>query len=233
MNLDLNSATYYLYDAIHSSILQFVPEVSYKQSNFPAWFSKDLKSLVYSKNKAHALFKSTQDQQNYYYSFSLIRARFKRESKKCYNNFLRHSESQLISNPRSFWKFVLKNRSNSSIPNSLHLDDIRSSGKKQIVNLFLTYFSSVYKPASSTPIPDGPFQNFFLPSNVSFSILDIEKELDKLSTSTNACPDGLPGTFLAKIKHAIIIPLWIIFRRSLDKGVFPDIWKMTSITPIH
>lgn len=34
--LDVNSATYCLYDTIHSSILQFDPEVSYNQSKFPS-----------------------------------------------------------------------------------------------------------------------------------------------------------------------------------------------------
>jgi hypothetical protein len=128
---------------------------------------------------------------------------------------------------------VNKNRSSSTIPNFLHLDNNRCSGKKQIANLFSNYFSSVYKPPFSTPIPDSTFLNFSLPSNVSITMSDIEIELDKLTTSSNAGPDGLPGFFLARIKSFITFPIWLIFRRSLNEGIFPDLWKLTSVTPIH
>jgi len=45
-------------------------------------------------------------------------------------------------------------------------------------------------------------------------------------------PDGLPGTFLFNLKSFLSVPLWLIFRRSLDKEVFPSIWKLSSVPPI-
>jgi len=45
-------------------------------------------------------------------------------------------------------------------------------------------------------------------------------------------PDGLPGTFLFNLKSFLSVPLWLIFRRSLDEGVFPSIWKLSSVIPI-
>jgi len=44
--------------------------------------------------------------------------------------------------------------------------------------------------------------------------------------------DRLPGTFLFNLKSFLSVPLWLIFRRSLDEGVFPSIWKLSSVTPI-
>jgi hypothetical protein len=114
----------------------------------------------------------------------------------------------------------------------MHLDDQHYSGKEQIANMFFAYFASVYKPSSSA-LPSTPFLYHPLPSNSHFSVSDIVTKLKTLSNITSASPDGIPGSFLVNIKSAISVPLWIIFRRSLDDGIFPDIWKLSSVTPIH
>lgn len=63
-SLDPDSAVNVLYDALHKSIFDFVPQYRFKESTFPSWFTKDLKKLLLLKKKAHE--------------------KFKFESKKCY-----------------------------------------------------------------------------------------------------------------------------------------------------
>jgi len=186
---------------------------------------------VFTKKRAHATFKASHNQQDYS-AFSKLRAQFKYLSKKCHNDYLTHIESQIYSNPSSFWKFVHKSRSSSGLPNVMHLDDQHYSGREQIANMFSAYFASVYKPSSST-LPSTPFLYHPLPSNSHFSVSDILTKLKTLSNTTSAGPDGIPGSFLANIKSAISVPIWIIFRRSLDESIFPDIWKLSSVTLIH
>ena len=43
----------------------------------------------------------------------------------------------------------------------------------------------------------------------------------------------LRNRHLKKTKEAIGKPLKILFRKSLDEGVIPDIFKLANITPIH
>jgi len=69
---DVDSATNIFIDALHSSILQFIPQANFTSSDFPAWVSKDLKQLVRRKNKAHAIFKSTFDPLDYLSLFHLL-----------------------------------------------------------------------------------------------------------------------------------------------------------------
>jgi len=45
-------------------------------------------------------------------------------------------------------------------------------------------------------------------------------------------PDGISGDFLYNLRHVISFPLWVLFHLSLDQGIFPDIWKISSLTPI-
>jgi hypothetical protein len=229
--LDIDSATSTLYDALYFSILNFVPEINYVPSKFPRWFSKDLKSIVFDKKRAHAKYKVSRSPQDYEV-FSNLRARYKSESKKCYNSFLTHTETMLNLNPRSFWDFVRKNKCNNGIPNTVHFDGLQCSGNASVSNLFSSYFNTVYvsQPLNNHPII--PSSQYALPSNCSFSMEDVETGLEKLKNVKSVGPDGISGTFLYNIKSSLCFPLWLIFRRSMDAGVFPSMFKMSSVTPI-
>jgi len=71
-----------------------------------------------------------------------------------------------------------------------------------------------------------------LPHNCFFSDDDVFDGLTSLRNTKSIGPDGLSGLFLFKVRHSISFPLWLLFRRSLDEGNFPDIWKLCSITSV-
>ena len=54
-----------------------------------------------------------------------------------------------------------------------------------------------------------------------------------MDENSSAGPEEVPAVFLKKTKEAIAKPLKILFRKSLDEGVIPDIFKLANITPIH
>lgn len=229
--LDIDSATNALYDALHYCILNFVPINKYVKPKFPIWFSPKLKSIVLAKRKAHALFKQSNDQ-HHYAQFSYLRAQYKFESKKCFKNYTGRLETGLNNDPKSFWKFIRNHRSENSTPNVVHLDEFSCSGPQEIANLFSKFFNSVFTNPSINKDAHLPQLCFDLPHNCSFSITDIKTALLKLKNVYSAGPDGLPGNFFFNIKSFLCTPLWQIFRRSIDEGIFPCIWKLSSITPI-
>lgn len=98
--------------------------------------------------------------------------------------------------------------------------------------MFSKFFNSVFITPNIDKDAHLPHLCFDLPHNCSFSITDIETALLKLKNVYSAGPDGLPGNFLFNIKSFLCVPLWLIFRRSIDEGQFPSIWKLSSITPI-
>lgn len=46
-------------------------------------------------------------------------------------------------------------------------------------------------------------------------------------------PDSVPVMFYVKLKDSLSLPLSIIFNKSLSEGVFPDLWKLSYISPIY
>lgn len=132
-----------MYDALHFSILHWVPKVNYNKSKFPTWFSKDLIDIVFQKRKAHAVFKTTRNTLDYR-KISLLRAKYKFISKQCYRKFIESTETNFCTNPNKFWNFVRKNRSHHGIHKTVNLDGVSSTNCFEVSNLFSKHFSSVY-----------------------------------------------------------------------------------------
>ena len=45
-------------------------------------------------------------------------------------------------------------------------------------------------------------------------------------------PDGIQVDFLYKLRSVLAEPLWLLFRRSIDSGIFPSALNIGSIRPI-
>lgn len=154
--------------------------------------SKELKSLIYRKNKAHSKFKSTFDQTDYT-AFSLLHAKCKYTSKKCHkdNKKVQQSKKSLSSNPKKFWDFVHKHHSHNIIPNSVSLDGVYSSCKKESVNMFAKHLYSVYS-SKSAPYNLQPFNIPFcdLPNNCPFTPNEVLLKLNILKNVSSTGPDG-------------------------------------------
>lgn len=168
-----------------------------------------------------------------YKHFSFLRAKFKFTSKQCFRNFESRTESSLLRNPRYFWSFIRKNRSSASIPTSVTLNGIQSKTPSDTVNLFATHFSSVFtQPSQNSSLTLHPKNNFPLPSNVHFWISDVYQCLCSLRNIKSVGPDGIQGDFLYKLHSVLLKPLKLLFRRSIDSGIFPSALKLGSIRPL-
>ncbi|KAF0748187.1 RNA-directed DNA polymerase from mobile element jockey [Aphis craccivora] len=228
---DIDSATCALYDALHYCVTSFVSLVVFKPSKFPSWSPKNLKNIVFAKKEMHAKYKASRNPVNCN-KFSNLRAQYKYYYKKCYKTFLDNTENMLKVNPRLFWDFVSKCRSSNGIPNSVHLNDLSATGPESISSLFSSYFNSVYVPSSANSLPVIPFVQHTLPSDCIFGVDDVENGLAALKNVHSVGPDGLSGTFLYNIRSVLCFPLWLLFRRSMDEGIFPLMLKISSVTSV-
>jgi hypothetical protein len=68
--------------------------------------------------------------------------------------------------------------------------------------------------------------------HVSNLVDDVENGLAALKNVNSIGLDGLSGTFLYNIRSVLCFPLWLLFRRSMDDGIFPSMLKISSVTPV-
>ncbi|XP_076069210.1 uncharacterized protein LOC143041260 [Oratosquilla oratoria] len=62
---------------------------------------------------------------------------------------------------------------------------------------------------------------------------DIENAIDNMKTSASSGPNGIGTYILNECKKTISIPLLTLWRKSLDTGEIPEIFKFANVTPIH
>jgi len=128
---------------MHKSIFDHIPLVFFNESTFPPWYTKNLKSILSLKKKAHINYKSSLSV-NDYREFSLLRAKLKYEIKRCYRDFIHRTETALRTKPTDFWKFVRNSHTKYCIPKEMSYNEFTSSNEQEAANIFSAYFYSVY-----------------------------------------------------------------------------------------
>ena len=121
-----------------------------------------------------------------------------------------------------------------SYPNSMKYLNRASCEPKDISDLFADYFKSVYKE------PRTDYVRQVLPANdlrsrlfqLSFTESEVLYQLDKLNANKGAGPDEVPNIFIKSCSSHLAEPLSFLFNLSLSSGVFPDEFKVASVTPI-
>ena len=68
---------------------------------------------------------------------------------------------------------------------------------------------------------------------MNFNQSDIEKSISEISMYAAAGPDGIPAILLKKCANPLSLPLFLLWRRSLDSGEIPLTLKQGIISPIY
>lgn len=120
-HLNTKFAALIFQQALLEALNSFVPLKTITTSlNFPYWFNKELKTLVWKKNKSHSVYIKNESRLNYE-KFSLLRVQYKSQSKIVFKNVIHQSKSEIMSNPKKFWNWVNFNTKSHRIPNSVFL----------------------------------------------------------------------------------------------------------------
>lgn len=141
----------------------------------------------------------------------------------------------LRENPRSFWKYINDKRSNHSLPSALFYNDRSGSNCHDIANLFSDFFQTVYTNNQNSSYPSHEINDTNTSTNITsskISKMDIFNGISGLPNKLTFGPDGVPNFLMRSCVCTIVLPLDILFNKSLESFVFPDLWKESHIVPI-
>ena len=97
-----------------------------------------------------------------------------------------------------------------------------------------TYYHSVFTYDDGlTPPPSFAVQTNEKIEDVYLSVEGIEEVLQGLDPNKAAGPDGVESRVLKECSKELAPALFKIYRKSLDKGEVPQLWKEANIIPIH
>ncbi|GMR57198.1 hypothetical protein PMAYCL1PPCAC_27393, partial [Pristionchus mayeri] len=133
------------------------------------------------------------------------------------NRFHCSLENRIVmsSNPKLFYNYCKEKLSTPKTTPSGIVDSdgsvLTSNDQKCVA--FEKFFSSVFSPPQSSPLPlPSPSFIFDLPS---ISYVDVICALSKLAPKVNVTPDTIPSIVLSRCRLSVVSPLLTIFNKSL------------------
>ena len=243
---DINYITEEFYLIINNAIEMFVPKVRNKKQRSEPWLNDELRALRNRRNKAFKKLKhkkellemnkgenDIQDIENEHSIFDSLFNEFKAKSSIAYNQYINNLGEEILNNPKKFFDFVNNKRKTKGYPTTMRLDQLSSSNPGVISDLFADKFQSVY---GSPHVSNNLFDHILPCLNIDQLYLTNEEillALKQLDITKGSGPDGVPPLFLRNCSESIASPLYFIFNKSLETGVFPKIFKPSFITPIY
>jgi hypothetical protein len=231
---DVDSLVDRFYDILMFSLNAFCPLIVKKFRSSFSRTSPETKRLLRKKRKANSSWKKFGNPVDLAI-FEDLKVRCEESAANDERQAMEQAEENLSRNPRKFYQFVNKRRSNGAgVADFVSLDSVMATNKLDSANLFATYFGSTFSSA--------PSRQFRVPENLpwigDWSSLEFsgEQVFDKLKNlNVNKCagPDGFPPEFFKRCADILCYPLMLIFNASLDHGYMPQKWKEAHVTPIH
>lgn len=220
------------YDVLYTAIEHFVPLRRLSTSSFPKWFSSELKSLVIQKKIAHSRFKKYGSVTDYH-EFAHLREQCKELRQRCYDSYINRVEGNIADNPGRFWSYVRDVKNEHDLPLNVTYNDVTSSSLSETVNLFASYFSTVYMGDGSVETPNYNFRELVCINYLNFSVSEVFDAISHLPPKLVSGPDGVPAYFLKNCQCTLALALHKLFNVSLSSGEFPDFWKLSYLKPIY
>ncbi|CAF4919102.1 unnamed protein product [Pieris macdunnoughi] len=235
-NCTVDEALTLLYDKLYELRDKFIPSKLVSKCLYPPWYSSALVKILKEKYKYHSKYKIYGNIADYL-SFSTLRERAITVEKKCFEVYIDRIEASIVHDPRTFWSYVKSKKLANSYPNFMCYKTTGATADSGlgISNLFSSYFESNFlKPNDTVNVNNSPVSctSTVSISTVSVTHAKVEKLIRKLDLSKGGGPDLLPPVFIVNCASGLVVPLTIIFQRSLSEGIVPKIWKRAYITPV-
>lgn len=237
----MDQAVDQFYCLVHDILDDCVPKKRRRRhhTNDPPWFTGELRNLRNRKQKAHKRYKNsvgTENEPTFWQNYLEIHDMLNSKITTAQEEYHRKIESEIKSNPKSFYKYVKSKQTNNHFPSSMHLKERVGNDPNEISNLFADFFESVYTSFSEIDRDREYFSSVPEPhSSVTFNHLsprEIEMALEELDGSKGAGPDGIPPLLVKNLSNELSKPLFWLFNLSLRTGRFPIEWKKSFLVPI-
>lgn len=222
------------YSKLDEIISKHTPSTKCVSNKYPAWYNRPLIKCMREKSKYHRRYKRFGNPRDYD-TFALLRTRCKKLIKQCHDVFLSSVEESLENEPKVFWRYVNGKKGRSTVPNTMFYKSKESSDGQGICELFSEFFGSVYSSPSTTVSPESlelPVVFNSTLHNFYFTQSEIALKIKALDGRKGPGPDNIPPKFVKTCCKELLLPLYLIFNKSLETGMFPSRWKVAYIIPI-
>ena len=231
INTEAAWATVYI--NLLSLVDRFVPVTKRRPLSWgPPWIDKHLRSLFKKRKRLWNKFKFSGSSTDYelYKTCRNHCTALKLEKRVAFETHLAKSSK---TNPKPLFGYIKRRtKGGSGIP-ALESPDAGCLAEEDgcKASILLNQYSSVFTSESLT-LPEFPNSSSSTIEDFNFSDNDVFTVLSNLKISSSPGPDNLHPLLLRNLADIIATPVAQVFRRSLDEGCLPRLWKSGTIKPI-
>ena len=92
----------------------------------------------------------------------------------------------------------------------------------------------MFTAENTSCIPEPATRHAVVPlDDIIISRCSIEQKLRALKATSSPGPDDIHPRVLKELSQTLSLPLALLYRKSINTGELPDIWKQAWIVPIH
>ncbi len=230
---DLNTCCSFWTDTITNLINKHIPKIKIKNSNTPPWIDGEVLNLSNHKETARRRANLVNTEQSWS-KYKRLRNKLKSLTKSKYLNYINIISASLTNNSKRFWG-VIKNKTKSRfIPNTIFYNNQQGTSSVDKANIFNTFFFNNFTPreSGSTLPVINVLQNPDL-SEITLTVAEVRLALESIDISKATGPDQLSGKVLKECAAQLAPSLTLLFNKSLQLGIVPDLWKSANVAPVH
>ncbi|XP_065683334.1 uncharacterized protein LOC136096110 [Hydra vulgaris] len=214
----------------------FIPRIDYQnRRNRNKWITPELKHKIRTKNNIWLANKRNGwNEESTKIQYNKLKIRIKNDIKNNIKQFESTLASKLKSNPKLLYKYINEKKSVKTHIRALEIDNGEIINDQFAIATELNkYFHSVYVNDNCTNIIE--FHN--IPSNLLLNTVlitqnDVQTRLQALDKSKSVSFDFVHPYVLKECSSSISYPLYLIFKKSMETGTLPDMWKKANVMPL-
>ena len=216
---------------LDASIRDHVPVVVLRRQ-YPPWFNAEVRHALREKETSFNRTKRNRNPDTVR-DFREKRQLFKDISCFSYFKYIRGLIGDFKSNPKRFWSFLkVVKGSKGQLP--VLLDGEREvSDDTDKANLLNRTFANKFTDPEVNTYPDTPAYD--IPHLDRFVITEasVRGALRDLQTHKACGPDNISARIIKECSDQLVVPLSLLFNKSVCQGVFPSRWAEANVVPIH
>jgi len=227
-----------MWQLFHSKLLslidKYIPIQSVEPNSKPMWLNSFALKTIKQKRKAWNTYKATHRQSDYVL-YTTKRNIATAAVKRAKSNFELKLADSVKQNPSAFWKYV---RENSKVRNEImslkKVDGSLTGSDQETAQCLNNFFSSVFTMEPETDLPFLPDKSKGQCLNeITIEHNDILYELNRLNPNKACGPDNCHPHVIKEVKDGLVLPLYLLFSKSLHDSYLPLCWKSALVTAIH
>ena len=211
-----------------------IPKRIRRSSNRPLWMQQSIMRIIRKKKRLWTWYCTTQDYEDKK-AYDKVNAEVNKIVKKAKRTMERKLAKDAKKNQKQFYRYMSSISSSKSKvgPLSDETGKLLTDESDMVTNLNNT-FTSVFtaEDKHNMPNPTQEYTGEIPLTDTNIIPQTVMKKIDLLDPHKSPGPDKIHPILVKELAEQIVVPLSIIFNKSLQEGVVPDDWKLANVSPI-